>query len=219
MKSDRITRLGLILALTVGLAVSASAKTIVISFGGTLGNEYSPNSTSIELGDTVQWAGTFSAHPLSSISVPPGAQSFHQQTGSVFSYVPKSSGTYEYHCDLHYGMDMIGMGMYGLFTVKARSAIISSQSRLSSQTPLTLSGVSFGPRGDLTFSVFTSQSAPVKLSIVRFDGRTAAVLANNDNYSGMKTLRLTEATLTTGRYCYILSQGSARSSGVFSVRR
>ena len=54
------------------------ATTHVVQFGGTFGFTYSPNSLNVSEGDTVQWEGDFSMHPLSSTSVPVGASSFNQ---------------------------------------------------------------------------------------------------------------------------------------------
>ena len=47
-------------------------------------------------------------HPLSSASVPSGAQSFHQASGSVFFYFVKVAGTYKYQCDFHFSIGMTG---------------------------------------------------------------------------------------------------------------
>jgi plastocyanin len=80
----------------------------VIKFGGTLGFAYSPSELNIVVGDTVTWEGSFSAHPLSSTSVPEGAAAFHNATGDKFSYAVMVPGTYDYQCDIHFSLGMIG---------------------------------------------------------------------------------------------------------------
>ena len=76
----------------------------IISFGGTVGLAYSPAELSLKVGDTVTWQGSFSSHPLSSTSVPQGAASFQNGSGSSFSYLVTVQGTYNYKCDIHAGM-------------------------------------------------------------------------------------------------------------------
>lgn len=98
-----VTMLALILT-----SVRAAADTHVVQFGGTFGFAYSPKEFSAKVGDTVLWSGDFSAHPLSSASIPKGAQSWHNVTGALFSYTIKVAGTYHYQCDVHFGMGMVG---------------------------------------------------------------------------------------------------------------
>jgi plastocyanin len=80
------------------------AENHVILFGGTVGFNYSPAELSVAVGDTVTWQGSFSSHPLSSTSVPQGAASFQNGSGSSFSYLVTVQGTYNYKCDIHAGM-------------------------------------------------------------------------------------------------------------------
>jgi plastocyanin len=99
------------IALFVALFATASvanATTHVIQFGGAHGLTYSPSSLNVSVGDTIKWEGDFGMHPLSSTSVPAGAATFHSGSGSSFSYKVAVSGTYQYHCDFHFGAGMAG---------------------------------------------------------------------------------------------------------------
>lgn len=96
------------LAMVVLGATTAQAKTHTIQFGGSLGIVYSPNTLNVSVGDTIQWEGDFSMHPLSSTGVPSGAPSFHQGSGATFSYVVAVAGTYSYQCDIHFSLGMVG---------------------------------------------------------------------------------------------------------------
>jgi hypothetical protein len=69
-----------------------------------VGFAYSPDQLIVSVGDTIRWTGSFSSHPLSSTSVPGGAQTFHNASGSTFSYPVQVAGTYSYKCDVHAGM-------------------------------------------------------------------------------------------------------------------
>ena len=72
---------------------TVTAKTHFIAFGGVLDNNYVPNLIpNVHVGDTVRWEGEFSAHPLTSDTIPPGATAFTNATGTVFEYVPTVEG-------------------------------------------------------------------------------------------------------------------------------
>ncbi len=115
-----------LLAVSVALFLSASgvarATNHIITFGGSLGDAYSPSSLSVNVGDTVTWEGDFSAHPLSSTSVPNGAASFSNSTGTTFSYVVTAAGTYHYQCDFHHSL-----GMVGTFTAASVTSVASDR--------------------------------------------------------------------------------------------
>lgn len=78
---------------------NSMANTWVITFGFTL---YSPNTLpNVAVGDTIIWQGSFLSHPLQSTSVPPGASTFFNNTGTSFGYVVNVQGTYSYQCNNH----------------------------------------------------------------------------------------------------------------------
>jgi len=85
-----------------------TATTHVILFGGGVGLHYSPNSLGVFVGDTIRWQGDFLFHPLSSTSVPVGAASWHNETGTIFNYTVLIPGTYNYQCDNHFSFGMTG---------------------------------------------------------------------------------------------------------------
>ena len=82
----------------------AGPSAVVVRFGGVLGNNYSLASVTIKAGDTVEWQGGFSTHPLASedglwVTV---------SSGSTFRYTFASPGTYRYHCQVHQALGMTG---------------------------------------------------------------------------------------------------------------
>ena len=87
---------------------NAGATTHTVEFGGNLGFVYSPSSFSAMVGDTVKWTGDFTMHPLSSTTIPATAASWHQGSGTSFSYVIEVPGTYDYQCDNHFSLGMTG---------------------------------------------------------------------------------------------------------------
>lgn len=70
----------------------------VITFPGFA---YNPAEITVEVGDIITWNGNFGTHPLESVNVPAGAQSFFNNTGTTFSYTIEVPGNYTYHCTIH----------------------------------------------------------------------------------------------------------------------
>lgn len=123
----KIARIGAgVLALCLFLAVKGGwAATHVVQFGGSLGFTFLPKDFSAVVGDTVQWNGDFSLHPLSSTTIPANAQSWHNATGTTFKYVIQVPGNYSYQCDVH-----VGLGMTGTFEASGsvvRNAIAAAK--------------------------------------------------------------------------------------------
>jgi len=101
-------------------AITAAAVTHVINFGGALGNNYSPNTLTVNVGDTITWMGTFSSHPLEATMRPSGAAPFGTGSGTSYSYPVTVAGDYAYRCTFHFAS-----GMTGTFTAVAVSTDIS----------------------------------------------------------------------------------------------
>jgi len=92
---DRMTTRALMLLVGIAALVSPStllATTHLIQFGGSFGLNYSPNTLTVNVGDTIRWQGNFSFHPLSSVTIPAGALSWTNTTGTVFTYVVQIPG-------------------------------------------------------------------------------------------------------------------------------
>src|SRR5687767_1140121 len=107
--------------LTVALLAFASgagaqATKHVVMFGGTVGFAYEPNDIMVSVGDTIEWQGTFSMHPLRSATppflFPAEAAPISVDTGTVFQYVVTASGLHGYYCQFH----VVSDSMAGAFT-------------------------------------------------------------------------------------------------------
>src|ERR1051325_6902119 len=112
------TKLLLFAVVLFATCLSASAKKWLINLGGPFGNIYSPNTVSVEVGDTIEWVGSFSTHPLLSTAVPSGASTFANNTGSLFDYPVTVDGEYTYKCTVHGAF-----GMPGQFTATVPAGI------------------------------------------------------------------------------------------------
>ncbi|GMR11321.1 MAG: hypothetical protein BMS9Abin28_2151 [Anaerolineae bacterium] len=69
-----------------------------------VGTDYRQASVTINVGDTVEWQGDFSVHPL----VSDDGLWRTVRRGSTFSFTFNSAGTYGYHCQLHRALGMTG---------------------------------------------------------------------------------------------------------------
>ena len=80
----------------------------VISVGGT---SFSPNSLNVNVGDTVKFVWSNGSHTTTAVSVPQGAATWNSPLNSSstsFFYVVTVAGTYNFHCNIHYSMGMVG---------------------------------------------------------------------------------------------------------------
>lgn len=72
---------------------------------------YTPRTVLIQPGDTVEWSGTFSQHPL----VSDDGLWTTNNTGTTFSHTFNTPGVYRFHCFFHGGPN--GFGMSGMVVV------------------------------------------------------------------------------------------------------
>ena len=199
-----LMRLSLFSAIAILFAAtSAQATTHVIQFGGSLGIVYSPNSLNVSVGDTITWEGDFNMHPLSSTSVPTGANSFSNLSGSgSFSYVVKLAGTYSYQCNIHYSLGMIGS--FTALTTGIRNNPISSQPHafsLAQNYPNP-----FNPTTTIRFNI-PSQGF-VSLKIYDITGSKVATIVNGNMQEGSYSYIWNADYLSSGVYFYQLKAGS-----------
>jgi plastocyanin len=183
----------------VFLAAASNAATHVINFGGSLGNTYSPSSLNVQVGDTIQWKGSFSFHPLSSKAIPAGAASFHNATGSVFSYPVTVVGTYNYQCDDH-----VGLGMIGSFTAGALSGVSSEPSLQPHAFGLGQNYPNpFNPATVISFELPVASN--VTLKIYNLIGQEVSEIVNENLAAGSYSKTWNAASMPSGVYFYRMS--------------
>jgi plastocyanin len=183
----------------LGATTVTHATTHVIQFGGSLRDTYSPGFLTVTIGDTIQWVGPFAAHPLSSLSVPSGANAFHQASGNTFSYPVSIAGSYTYKCDYH-----VSLGMEGSFIALATTGVQNIQTALQPNefrleqnfpnpfNPSTL--ISF----DLPIQTFVS------LKVYNLIGQEVATLVNEQMAAGKYSKTWNAASIPSGVYLYRL---------------
>jgi plastocyanin len=170
------------------------ATTHVVQFGGSLGFVYSPSSFNATVGDTVKWEGDFSMHPLSSTSVPSGAQTWHMGSGSTFSYSIAVAGSYHYQCDVH-----ASIGMIGSFTATGSAVKDNSppqHSIIFGDIQIAVNQVSRQPFVTLT----VPKSGHVAVEVFDLSGRQQAAIMNRTVQAGTYSLPLGSQDLPGGFY-------------------
>jgi|WetSurMetagenome_2_1015567.scaffolds.fasta_scaffold618862_1 plastocyanin len=167
----------------LGISMSTvGAVTHTVQFGVSGALAYSPSSFSANVGDTVTWVGDFSMHPLSSTTIPSGAASFHNTSGTTpYSYVITVAGTYNYQCDFHFSV-----GMTGSFTVTTVGVIGSNRPIMKTKS-LTLQ--TFSVSNTLFLKIQSSQ--PEILSVKLFSALGKELISIPYLHSGSETLPIT----------------------------
>lgn len=98
------------LCLLAATGAGATIHTINVS-----SNVFTPSSLTASLGDTIRWVWQNGSHTTTSTTIPTGAAAWNavsNNTNPVFQYVPAVAGTYNYICQPHQAL-----GMVGTFTV------------------------------------------------------------------------------------------------------
>ena len=169
----------------------------VVAFGGCLGAAYCPSYFSANIGDTVQWKGSFAKYTLNSTLIPRGADSFHIDSGTTFSYIIKVGGIYNYK-----GNDN---RMHGCFYVHCWSAVRQEPINQVSRNSFAKSFVS----GGRTFISLNIQGNElVTASILSVNGEKLATLINNILEPGVHSIPLNG--IKAGTYIVRLSVGNQK---------
>ena len=96
-------------AAIVCIGTSTFATTHTITAAGTA---FSPASgITVNMGDTVKWVWGSGSHTTTSTTIPSGAATWSNDLNSgstSFIYVPTVAGTYNYQCNIHFSMGMVG---------------------------------------------------------------------------------------------------------------
>jgi plastocyanin len=177
----------------------------IVEFGGTLGNNYSPEELSVEVGDTVTWEGNFSNHPLSSTSVPPGAASFQKNSGTSFSYPVQIAGTYIYECDFHVSLGMTGSFSATVSSVEGNGLSVQPDIfRLEQNYPNP-----FNPSTTIRYQL--PVSSEIELSVYNLLGMKIETLVSERQSAGLHQVQWNAGENASGVYYYSLHAGEFQS--------
>jgi len=203
--TNSLLRLLLIGATTTAIlaAPTSSAQTKhIIQFGGSFGFAYVPSSLSVSVGDIVEWQGDFTSHPLSSTTIPAGAPSWHNGTGSLFDYTVGVVGTYNYQCDVHGSEGMVGSFVAAATGVDDRQNSGQPASfRLGQNFPNP-----FNPSTTIRFELPSASWATLKVYSAL--GGEVAALIDGVKPAGQHEVKFEGSALPSGVYFYRLQAGT-----------
>jgi len=182
---------------------TAHATTHIIQFGGSFGLTYSPNSLSVSVGDTIEWEGDFITHPLSSTSVPTGAQKFNQGTGNLFRYAVIVAGSYQYECEVHFSS-----GMIGSFTASSSTGIEVGKSSLRPDVFSMKQNYPnpFNPSTSISFSI--ASKSFVSMKVFNVIGKEVATIVSEELSPGNYTRQWYANGFASGFYFCRLQAGA-----------
>jgi plastocyanin len=180
------------------------ATTHVVQFGGSLGLTYSPSNFTAVVGDTVNWTGDFTVHPLSSTTIPANAQSWHAGSGTAFTYVIQVPGAYHYQCDLHYSL-----GMVGTFEAIA-SGVRDAKPDAQIASPDMIAFRDAAGFGERSVSFLVPHTELITLEVFDLLGHRVAAIVNRVEEPGTHTVALDPQVIGRGLYLFKLTGGGAQ---------
>ena len=192
-------------------ATNIGATTHVVNFGGSLGLTYSPSSFSAAVGDTVQWLGDFSMHPLSSTTIPANAPTWHSASGTSFNYRIAVAGDYHYKCDFH-----TGAGMNGSFT--ASTVRVPYHAFLNGTGEGSVLHVATDASGQPYAKITLLQSGLVTMKLFDLQGREIASVIKWVAQAGTVTVGF-GAKINNGLYCLRLIGNNGGISRLLNVHQ
>jgi plastocyanin len=194
MRTTFFSKVVLFTLLSLTCTSLTRAATHVIEFGGALGNRYSPSGLQVAIGDVITWNGDFSAHPLSSVSVPAGAATFSNSSGTTFSYTVAVAGNYGYRCNFHFSEGMVGgFAAAGTSGVSDQQKTTEADLQIFPNPVMTFGKISFESESvhqaslelyDLTGKLVMSLTQPVGSSEIMFD---ASSLPRGEYFARVRT--------------------------------
>jgi plastocyanin len=192
-----------IIAILTGISCDAYATKYTISFAYTY---YTPNTLTVAIGDTVEWQGDFSIHPLVWDVIPAGAKpDMEGSLATSLFYVVKVGGTYSYYCTAHGGPG--GQGMSGSFSTG------ESDVKASHQAKTDLFHIMPNPATRMTMIGFSlAQACTTVITISSSDGKIIAVPVNTYLPEGNQMVDFDASRLASGVYSVTLEANGVKIS-------
>jgi plastocyanin len=201
--TNSLSRTAVLAATLLLAATSGWANTHVVQFGGGLGYTYSPGDFSAFVGDTVQWNGDFTMHPISSTTVPANAPSWHNAVGTSFTYVILVPGTYNYQCDFH-----TSLGMTGSFEATG-SGVKDAWQNPKSNRMIQLISVDVERSAQPLVKYYVPQSGLVRIEVFDLLGHKLAAPVDQIQAAGFHTVPLAAKVCGSGLFFVKLIAGGA----------
>jgi len=161
---------------------------------------YSPSTLQVSVGDTIQWVGEFTMHPLQDSVLPDGAAPFGPiASGSTFTYPVTTAGTYWYHCNSHFFF-----GMHGTFTAIPVSDVKEAENNI-------LDAGNFPNPFKTNTKIHFTLTSPAEVNLTFFDlsGKQVHHIDTAFQNAGVHEILFDAGSLPSGAYYYKLQVGEA----------
>jgi len=206
----RFLQLSVLVFLTT-ISVSSFAQTKVIC---TFGNfAYNPeNLPTVSIGDTIEWRGNFTNHPLTSDTIPAGAMPFGKTSGNTpYQYVVTHEGFYSFFCAFH-GTSQDMKGRFTVVTNSVKNTPSASGIKLEQNYPNPVSG-----HTNIGFSL--EKATDVTISLYTYTGEFVKSLASGTFDGGKQSVTVDASTLPNGVYFYRLTANGETLAGQMVVTK
>lgn len=177
------------LFLGLGLILHSTAATFTVNVSN---NVFAPDNFTAVTGDTITWVWINGNHTSTSTNIPLGALPWNamiNQNNTSYSYVVSVTGIYDYQCNFHYTM-----GMVGHFTVVGSSGIEENASGIKLNiyaNPVTR---------ELQVDLNSSKSGMMNITLSDITGREVKVLASSQQSAGEHHMQYSIADFSSGMY-------------------
>jgi len=193
------------------VAVSSFAQTKVIC---TFGNfAYNPETLpTVSIGDTIEWRGNFTNHPLTSDTIPAGAMPFGKASGNTpYQYVVTHEGFYSFFCANH-GVSQGMIGRFSAVTNSVKNTPSASGVKLEQNYPNPVYG-----QTNIGFSL--EKATDISLSLYTSTGEFVKSLASGKYGGGKHSVEVDASLLSNGVYFYRLTANGETLAGQMVVTK
>jgi len=173
------------------------SNTQTISVGGMV---FTPTPAAVTVGDTIKWVWANGIHTTTSVTIPAGALPWSAPIDSAhtsFIYKIAVAGQYNYWCNFHYKLGMLGTINASPIGIKNISGIIPEKFELYQNYPNP-----FNPTTNINFDI--SEKAVVKLTIYDITSSEIITLVNEELIQGSYSVNWDAAGYSSGIYFYKL---------------
>lgn len=194
-----------ILPFIIGLSANIFSNTVTISAGGFA---FSPNSTTLNVGDTIKWVWGSGTHTTTSTSVPSGALTWNAALDNIntsFTYVVTVAGQYSYQCNFHVAMGMTGTINANPIGIVPISGNVPEKYMLYQNFPNP-----FNPVTNIKFDL--PKRTMIELKIFDLTGGVVETIANGEIEAGSYSVDWNASSNASGIYFYSLKTAEYSST-------
>jgi len=164
------------------------------------GFSFTPNSVTVNVGDTINFVWINGTHTTTSVSVPANAVAWDAPLDNIhtsFTYVVMAPGTYNFQCNFHVLMGMTGTIIVNPTGIIPVSGSVPDKFSLKQNYPNP-----FNPVTTIKFDI--AKNSAVKLRLFNVQGEEATTLVSRELQPGSYSVDWNASNYASGIYYYRL---------------